>query len=251
MTEMALKGTVSLVTGASSGIGAAVARDLASRGSTVALVARREDRLDALAVKLREAGGSALPVAADVTDAEQARDAVERTVDSLGRLDILVNNAGATRPGPMLEAPVDSWEQMIRVNLLGTLYFSHAALPHLIAAARDDLRGVADLVGISSLSGRTVNKSNGVYAATKQALNTYSESLRQELAGRRVRVSVLEPASVATDFLPAQMRTRLHEQRPFERLSPADVADAVGYVVTRPARAAVSHLLIRPSESER
>jgi NADP-dependent 3-hydroxy acid dehydrogenase YdfG len=251
MSDTDLKGTVSLVTGASSGIGAAVARTLAVRGSAVALVARREDRLDALAAQLRAAGGRALPVVADVTDADQARRAVEGAVDTWGRLDILVNNAGTARPGPMLGARLADWEQTVQVNLLGTLHCVHAALPHLLAAAEDDLRRVADLVGISSLSARVVRKGSGVYSATKQALNTYSESLRQEMAGRRVRVSVLEPAAVATELFPPQFQQQLAARRDYERLSPADVADAVEYVVTRPAHAAVSHLLIRPSQSER
>jgi NADP-dependent 3-hydroxy acid dehydrogenase YdfG len=122
----------------------------------------------------------------------------------------------------------------------------------LIGAAGDDLRRVADLVNVSSLSGRTVRKGSGVYNATKHALNAYSESLRQEVAGRRVRVSLLEPAAVATELFPQQVRQAIvAETRPYERLSPMDVADAVEYVVTRPAHAAVSELLIRPSESER
>ncbi|MFF1449493.1 SDR family NAD(P)-dependent oxidoreductase [Streptomyces sp. NPDC058274] len=252
MTEVDLKGTVTLVTGASSGIGAAVARVLAARGSAVALVARREDRLTELAAELTAAGGRALPLAADVADEEQARAAVERTVETWGRLDILVNNAGVARRGPMLDASVADWEQMVRVNLLGTLYCAHAALPHLIDAAENEPRKVADLVNVSSLSGRVVHQGSGVYNATKHGLNAYSESLRQEVAGRRVRVSVLEPAAVATELFPPEVRRALVAQtRPYERLSPMDVADAVEYVVTRPPHAAVSELLIRPSESER
>jgi NADP-dependent 3-hydroxy acid dehydrogenase YdfG len=252
MTDVDLKGTVTVVTGASSGIGAAVAGTLAARGSAVALVARREDRLTALASKLTVAGGRALAVKADVTDAEQARAAVERAVATWGRLDILVNNAGVARRGPMVGAPIADWEQMVHVNLLGTLYCAHATLPHLLNAAEGDPRQVADLVNVSSLSGRIVRKGSGVYNATKHALNAYSESLRQEVAGRRVRVSLLEPAAVATELFPPQVRRAVvAETRPYERLSPMDVADAVEYVVTRPAHAAVSELLIRPSEQER
>jgi NADP-dependent 3-hydroxy acid dehydrogenase YdfG len=252
MTEVDLKGTVTVVTGASSGIGAAVARVLAARGSAVALVARREDRLTALAAQLTAAGGRALPVPADVADADQARAAVERAVETWGRLDILVNNAGMGLRGPMVGASVADWEQTVRVNLLGTLYCAHAALPHLIGAAGSDPRHVADLVNVSSLSGRVAHKDSGVYAATKHALNAYSESLRQEVAGRRVRVSLLEPAAVTTELFPPQVRKAMVARtRPYERLSPMDVADAVEYVVTRPAHAAVSELLIRPSESER
>jgi NADP-dependent 3-hydroxy acid dehydrogenase YdfG len=251
MTDMDLKGAVAVVTGASSGIGAGVARVLAGRGSAVALVARREDRLTALAAQVTAAGGRALPVKADVTDVDEAREAVERAVDTWGRLDILVNNAGVARPGPMVDGSVADWDAMVRVNLLGTLYCAHAALPHLLSAAEDDLRGVADLINVSSLSGRTVRKGSGVYNATKHGLNAYSESLRQEVAGRRVRVSLLEPAAVATELHPPRVQQTLTGSRSYERLSPADVADAVEYIVTRPGHVAVSELLIRPSEQER
>jgi NADP-dependent 3-hydroxy acid dehydrogenase YdfG len=152
----------------------------------------------------------------------------------------------------MVGASVADWEQTVRVNLLGTLYCAHAALPHLIGAAGSAPRHVADLVNVSSLSGRVAHKDSGVYAATKHALNAYSESLRQEVAGRRVRVSLLEPAAVTTELFPPQVRQAMVARtRPYERLTPMDVADAVEYVVTRPAHAAVSELLIRPSESER
>jgi NADP-dependent 3-hydroxy acid dehydrogenase YdfG len=251
MTEVDLKGTVALVTGASSGIGAAAARVLAARGSAVALAARREDRLTALAAELTAAGARALPVTADVADAEQARMAVERTVAAWGRLDILVNNAGIARPGPLMDGSVADWDAMVRVNLLGAVYCAHAALPHLLEAAGDDLRGVADLINVSSLSGRIVRKEGGVYSATKHGLNAWSESLRQEVAGRRVRVALLEPAAVATELHPPRVHRALTGPRAYGRLSPEDVADAITYMVTRPGHLAVSELLIRPSEQDR
>jgi NADP-dependent 3-hydroxy acid dehydrogenase YdfG len=245
-----LHGTAALVTGSSGGIGEATARDLAARGAAVALVARRKDRLDTLAAQITAAGGTALALEADVTDADQAREAVEQAVRAWGRLDILINNAGAARRGPFVAAPVSDWELMVQVNLLGSLYCAHAALPHLLRAAEDKLRQVADLVNVSSLSGRIVRKEAGVYNATKHAMNAYSESLRQEVAGRRVRVSVLEPAAVATELFAAEVPRR-PAQGTFRRLAPADVADAIGYVVTRPPHVAVSELLVRPAEQER
>jgi NADP-dependent 3-hydroxy acid dehydrogenase YdfG len=127
-----LGGTVALVTGASSGIGEATALALARRGAAVALAARRTDRLETLAERIGADGGSALSLRADLTDEEEARQAVERTVAELGRLDALVNNAGTMLLGPALDAPLEEWNRMVHVNLLGLLYCSHAALPHLL-----------------------------------------------------------------------------------------------------------------------
>jgi NADP-dependent 3-hydroxy acid dehydrogenase YdfG len=219
------------------------------------VAARRADRLKALAEDIGTAGGSALALDADVTDEGQARDAVERTVATWGRLDILVNNAGVARLGSMVDGPIEDWEQMVRLNVLGQLYCVHAALPHLLRAAEDGPRRVADLVNVSSVSGRTARKGAGVYSATKHAVNAFSESLRQEVAGRHVRVCVLEPGAVATELFrhrtPEIQREHAPEAGRFERLGPEDVADTIGYVVTRPRHVAMSEVLMRPSEQER
>ncbi len=132
-----LEGTVALVTGASSGIGEATARELAARGAAVAFVARRKDRLGALAARIAAAGGTARAVQADVTDQDQAREAVEQVVRAWGRLDILINNAGVLRRGPFVDGPVADWEHMVRLNVLGSLYCAHAALPYLLRAAEE------------------------------------------------------------------------------------------------------------------
>ena len=199
-TSAALRGTTALVTGASSGIGEATARHLASLGADVALVARRRDRIEALAKEIVADGARALVIEADVTDRVQAEAAVQRTVDELGRLDILVNNAGVMLLGPMEDAPVEEWEQMVHVNVLGLLYCAKAALPHLLAAAEAEQRGVADLVNISSVAGRVVRSGSGVYNATKHAVGAFSEGLRQEVTRRHVRVGIIEPGAVATEL---------------------------------------------------
>ena len=131
-----LEGTVALVTGASSGIGAATAAALAAQGAAVALAARRKDRLDALAAGIRDQGGTALVLESDITDETQATDAVERTVAELGRLDTLINNAGVMLLGPAVGAPLSEWQRMVELNVLGLLYCAHAALPHLLARGR-------------------------------------------------------------------------------------------------------------------
>jgi NADP-dependent 3-hydroxy acid dehydrogenase YdfG len=162
MAKRLLDGTVALVTGASSGIGEATARALAAQGAAVALAARREERLEQLAQDITRSGGHALAIEADVTDKAQAQAAVARTVAEWRRLDILVNNAGVGLLGPIENAPLDDWDQMVRVNLLGVLYTTHAALPHLLQAAERAPRRVADLVTISSVAGRIATSGSGV-----------------------------------------------------------------------------------------
>lgn len=247
-----LDGTVSLVTGASTGLGESIARALAAEGSAVSLVARSEERLTAVAAGIARVGGTALVAPADITAEGQARDAVARTVAQLGRLDVLVNNAGVSLIGPMLDAPPAEWQCMIDLNLSALLAVTRAALPHLLTAATQEPRRVADLVNISSVAGRRVPAGAGVYAATKAAVCTLSEALRQEVTRRYVRVGVIEPGATRTDWA-RRNRTELHEaiaerSGEFEQMEPEDIANAVVYMVTQPRRAAVNELLVRPTD---
>ena len=249
-----LTGTVALVTGASSGIGEATAANLAARGAAVALVARRTDRLEELASSITGSGGKAVTITADVTDREQAIQAVETTVEQLGRLDTVINNAGVMLLGPIVDAPVEEWDRMVDLNVKGLLYVAHAALPHLLAAAEDGPRRVADLVNVSSVAGRVARNGSGVYNATKHAVGAFSESLRQEVTGRHVRVSLVEPGAVSTE-LASHNRPEVQEgmkQRfaAMERMEAVDIAEVVEFIVTRPRRAAVNEVLIRPTEQE-
>jgi NADP-dependent 3-hydroxy acid dehydrogenase YdfG len=247
-----LSGTVALVTGASSGIGAATARALAAQGAAVALVARREDRLRALAVDIESAGGTATAVPADVTDAKQAGAAVATAVDAFGRLDTLVNNAGLLRMGPAAETPLSDWTELVAVNVSGVLHITHAALRHLIAAAADSPRGVADVVTISSTGGRVARPGTAVYSLTKFGVNAFSEGIRQELIGARVRVGIVGPGTVDTeinDHLPPKAREAFDRNTAgMVKLRPDDVADAVTYMVARDRRVAVNEILIRAAE---
>jgi NADP-dependent 3-hydroxy acid dehydrogenase YdfG len=250
----ALDDTVALVTGASSGIGEATARALAGHGATVALVARRAERLESLGGEIADAGGTALPIEADVSEREQAEAAVARAVEELGRLDVLVNNAGVMLLGPVADAPVEEWEQMIEVNLLGLMYMARAAIPHLLEAAEGEPRRVADLVNISSVAGRIARKGSGVYNATKFGVGAFSESLRQEVTRRHVRVSLVEPGAVATE-LQGHNRPEIKDQieqrfEDMDILQAEDIADAIAYVVTRPRHVAVNEVLVRPTEQE-
>jgi NADP-dependent 3-hydroxy acid dehydrogenase YdfG len=187
---------------------------------------------------------------------EQAEAAVARTVEELGRLDVLVNNAGVMLLGPMLEAPVEEWERMIEVNLRGLMYVSKAAIPHLLEAAEGErsLRGVADIVNISSVAGRIARRGSGVYNATKFGVGAFSESLRQEVTRRHLRVALVEPGAVATE-LQGHNRSGVKEEiekrfEDMEILQAEDIADAIGYVVTRPRHVAINEILVRPTEQE-
>jgi NADP-dependent 3-hydroxy acid dehydrogenase YdfG len=247
-----LDGTVALVTGASSGIGEATAEQLAAQGAAVALVARRADRLETLAARIRDAGGKALVVEADVTEQAQAIAAVERTVAELGRLDTLVNNAGVMLLGPVAEAPTEEWDRMVRVNLLGLLYCAHAALPHLVAAASDGPRQVADMVNISSVAGRVARAGSGVYNATKHGVGAFSEALRQEVTQKHVRISLVEPGATDTELRthnrPEVMEAIMARFQGVEGLQAHDIADNVVYIVTRPRHVAINEMLVRPTE---
>jgi NADP-dependent 3-hydroxy acid dehydrogenase YdfG len=243
-----LDGTVALVTGASSGIGAATALALAEEGAAVGLLARRRDRLVELAARIDRA----VVVEADVTDAAQATAGVEQVVRELGRLDIVVNNAGLMLTGPVLDAPDGEWARMIDVNVNGVLHITRAALPHLIRAAADGPRGTADLVTISSTGGRVARPGNAVYNLTKFGVTAFSEALRQEVGPQRVRVGVVEPGTVDTE-LSSHVRDGLRERiadqlAEVELLRPSDIADAVAFMVTRDRRVAVNEVLVRAAE---
>jgi NADP-dependent 3-hydroxy acid dehydrogenase YdfG len=250
--DRSLDHTVALVTGASSGIGAATAASLAGLGAQVALVARRADRLQELAAQITADGGIATVITADVTKRAEAERAVDQTVSDLGRLDILVNNAGVMLLGPVVGAPVEEWEQMVQINLLGLLYCTNAALPHLLQAADDSPRRVADLVNLSSVAGRETRDGSGVYNATKHGVGAFSDALRKEITTRHVRVSLVEPGATATELAshnrPEVLAGIQQRFSAMERLTAEDIADAIAYIVTRPRHVAVNEVLIRPTD---
>ena len=195
MTSKKLSGTAALVTGASSGIGAATSRQLAELGACVALVARRRDRLEDVAAEIDKAGGTALVVEADITNRRQAEAAVRQAVERFGRLDTLVNNAGLMLLGAVVGTDPEEWERMIAINVQGMLYTTHAALPQLLQAAEEGPRRVADIVNISSIAGRVAWKGYAVYNLTKFGVNGFTESLRQEVTQRHVRVVSSSPVA--------------------------------------------------------
>ena len=247
-----LSGTVALITGASSGIGHAAARALALHGVSVVLVARRHDLLETLAAQIEAAGGSALVACTDITDRAGVEAAVQKAVDRFGRLDILVNNAGLMLLGPVSSSDPDDWERMIAINQKGLLYMTKAALPHLLKAAEEGPRRVADIVNISSIAGRIAWANYGAYNMTKFGVNGFTEALRQEVTKKHVRVGVLEPGGVETELGTHNsgiMREAIDTfYKTTEVLKAEDVADGIVFMVTRPRHASIGELWIMPTD---
>lgn len=235
------QGRVAVITGASSGIGAATARALAADGYRVALLARRADRIDALAAEI---GGGAIAIPADVTDRDALVAAAERVQEELGGADVLVNNAGVMLLGPFSSDRRDDYRAMVEVNLLGAITTTEVFLDQL----KD---GGGDLINISSVAGRTARASNGVYAATKWGVNGWSESLRQELLPD-VRVTLIEPGVVDTD-LPSHItdeatRTAVQKGYDVATVQPEEIAEVVAFVLARPRHLAINEILLRPAD---
>ncbi|WP_371403503.1 SDR family NAD(P)-dependent oxidoreductase [Kribbella sp. NBC_00662] len=246
-----LNGTVAVVTGASSGIGRATARRLSAAGATVALIARREDRLRDLATQIQADGGTALVIGADLTDADAATSAIERVVTELGRLDTLVNAAGTMLNGPSDASPLDEWDRMVDINLRGLLYVTKAALPHLLKAATSGSRSVADVVNISSVSGRVAAPGVAVYTATKFAVTAATEAWRQEYTTRNVRFSVVEPGRTESELFDQKEGAAEGFNAMFgevEALHAEDIAEAAAFIVTNPRRVAVNEIVVRPTD---
>jgi NADP-dependent 3-hydroxy acid dehydrogenase YdfG len=215
-------------------------------------VARRAGRLSTLADELAGVGATTLAIAADITDQAAAAAAVQQAVETLGRLDVVVNNAGAMLNGPIVDAPLEEWDRMVAINVNALLYVSHAALPHLLVAAEQEPRRCADLVNISSIAGRFANRGAGVYNATKFGVHAFSESLRQEVTQRHVRVSVVGPGVTTTELFGHQRQETQDRYATMfagvEPLNAEDIAEAITYIVTRDRRVTVNELIVRPTE---
>jgi NADP-dependent 3-hydroxy acid dehydrogenase YdfG len=236
------QGRVAVVTGASSGIGEATARALAADGYRVALLARRLERITALADDL---GSGSIAIQADVTDRDSIVAAAERVRQELGGAEVLVNNAGIMLLGPFDSNQRDDYRQMLEVNLLGAITTTEVFL--------DQLKTGGDIVNISSVAGRTARAGNGVYAATKWGLNGWSESLRRELLPD-VRVTLIEPGAVATE-LPTHITheaTRQGAEQLYSQVTVTaeDIAEVIAFAVNRPKHLAINEILLRPANQE-
>ena len=231
-----------LITGASSGIGAATARLLIDHGHNVVLAARRKDRLEALADEL---GDAALPIPTDITDPAACAALVKKAIESFDGIDVLVNNAGLGLYAPIADADPADWRTMFDVNVLGTLYATQAAVRHMLE------RRSGHIVFVSSVAGRRVPHAHGtVYSATKHAITAIAEGLRQDMDGQGVRVTIIEPGLVRTEFPTSSFTdaAEYYANKTYAPLRAEDVAAAVAHAIELPTSVSVSKILLRPSE---
>ncbi|HLY39194.1 MAG TPA: SDR family NAD(P)-dependent oxidoreductase [Candidatus Binatia bacterium] len=238
------RGTAGIVTGASSGIGAQLARDLAARGMRVALLARRTDRLEEVAVAIRAAGGEALVVQCDVAERASVESAMRTALDRHGRLDLLVNNAGYGRHVLFKDHDVADIERMVRTNLLGIVYTMKAALPAMRAQGR------GWIVNLSSVAGKLGQPDEAAYSATKFAVAGLSEGLSYELAPLGIHVMTVYPALVRTEMFTPEVMARMPRGAERSFLTPADFSHRVlralargKYEVTVPSYIGIAYLI--------
>jgi NADP-dependent 3-hydroxy acid dehydrogenase YdfG len=268
MPEPDLSGRTAVVTGASSGIGRAIAERLGGAGASVVLAGRTEAAMKEAADRIAGGGGSASVVVCDVRDPAAVQGLIDTAVETTGRLDVLVNNAGLSHPEPIVDADPEGWRAMLETNVLALLVGSQAAVKAMRACG-----ATGHIVNISSVAAQRPD--SGVYGATKHAVNTISNTLRQELLDDPIQVVTIMPGAIATNFArnfdPAVLSGLVSltgiEVEPVrgERLpddvleaaaaalsehlaTPDDVADAVLYAITRPPRVHVAEIVVRPNK---
>lgn len=230
-----LKNKTAIVTGASSGIGQAIAEHLANEGANVVIAARREDKLKQIVDHINQQDkGSALAVVTDITNQTDVENLVKQATEAFGDIDILVNNAGVVGNGRITDGKLNVWDSMIDVNIKGVLYGINACLPRM----RE--RGTGHIVNTASVSGFEVTKTSAVYSATKFAVRAISMGLEKELARTGVRVTNISPGMVETE----RTEDRLPEDR--KSLETANIANAVIYAVTQPDHVNVNEITVRP-----
>lgn len=242
-TEKGIEGKVVLVTGASSGIGEAIARELAGRGGKVVLGARRKDRLESIASEIKDAGGTAVAAELDVTKPESVKSFVDTAMKQYDRVDVLVNNAGLMPLSKFESLKTDEWETMVEVNIKGVLHGIAAVLPHFVK------RKSGHFVNLSSVAGHVVFPAGGVYCATKFAVRALSEGLRKELP--YVRVTNISPGAVESELTDKITEEEAKDMASnFDEIAiPADaIARAVAFAIEQPNEVDVNEMIVRPTE---
>ena len=245
MTKL-LADKVALVTGASSGIGEAIALALGEAGAAVAVSARRADRLTGLVEAIEKAGGKAVALPGDMTVEAEAIKAVEDTVAQLGRIDILINSAGVMQAGGVIDCDLDQYRRVFDINMFATLYTSQAAVPHMLT------QGVGDIVTISSLAGRKGGPFTNAYSASKHAVNSFTDAMRQELGEKNIRVSTLMPGATTTEVGDSisdpnwRKAIQAHVTKD-GAVSPKDIGDTIVFMMALPRRANISEISVRPT----
>ncbi|QRM55084.1 SDR family oxidoreductase [Sinorhizobium sp. BG8] len=242
-----IENKVVVITGASSGLGEAAARMLATKGAKLVLGARRADRIDALAASIVAGGGNAVAKATDVTKLEDVQALVDLAVTTFGRVDVILNNAGLMPSSMLGLLKVEDWDRMIDVNLKGVLYGIAAVLPKMQAQKS------GHIINVSSVSGHKVTPGTAVYAATKHGVRVITEGLRQEVAADNIRTTILSPGAVATE-LPDSVthaETAAAIKEFYKIAIPAEsFARMVAFAIEQPEDVAVNEILFRPTAQE-
>ncbi|MES1980208.1 MAG: SDR family oxidoreductase [Pseudomonadota bacterium] len=243
-----IRGKVIVITGASSGLGEAAARRLSADGAIVVLGARRTDRINALAGELTQAGGKALAMATDVTQAAQVKALVDAAVKAHGRIDVLINNAGLMPHSLLERQKIDDWDRMIDVNIKGVLYGIAAALPHM------QQQKSGHIINVSSVAGHKVGVGNAVYSATKHAVRVISEGLRQEVKPYNLRTTIISPGAVATELpesaTEADVAASLRKFYDANAIPADSFARAVAFAISQPDDVDINEILFRPTRQD-
>ncbi len=242
-----LEGQVAIVTGASSGIGEATAKTLASQGASVVLAARREEELNDLATDIENDDGDAFVVPTDITEDDDIDQLVETTTDEYGHIDILVNNAGVMPLINIADADRETLQTTIDVNLSGLIKLTHAVIPTMLEQEN------GHIINLSSVIGRIPIENGSHYNATKAGVKMFGDSLRLDVVSEGIRVATIEPGSVATELPESIADEEIKEEilnsggsmRP---LQPTDIAETVEFIVTQPNHVDINEVLIRPTD---
>jgi NADP-dependent 3-hydroxy acid dehydrogenase YdfG len=243
-----IAGKVVVITGASSGLGEAAARLLATEGAPVVLGARRADRIQSLADEINKSGGKALAVTTDVTRPEEVTRLVDAGVEAFGRIDVMLNNAGLMPHSPLERLKLDDWNQMIDVNIKGVLYGIAAALPHM------QQQKSGHIINVSSVAGHKIRSGGVIYAATKHAVRVISEGLRMEVKPYNIRTTIISPGAVATELIDRITEPDIREavrNMAAEIALPAETfARTVAFAIGQPDDVDVNEIVFRPTRQE-
>ncbi|WP_312148419.1 SDR family oxidoreductase [Paenibacillus odorifer] len=238
-----IQGKVVIITGASSGIGQATAKELASKGAKLVLAARREDRLKNLQQELQDIGAEAIYKVTDVTSNPQMEELAAYALKEFGKIDVMVNNAGLMPLSPLHEKKINEWDTMIDVNIKGVLYGIAAVLPSM----RERKEG--HIINVSSVAGHTVMAASAVYSGTKFAVRAISEGLRMEECGNNIRSTIISPGLVATE-LPetisgTELKSAIHDFYNIA-IQAENIARAIAYAIEQPSDVGINEMIIRP-----
>jgi NADP-dependent 3-hydroxy acid dehydrogenase YdfG len=238
---------VVIITGASSGIGEATAKELASKGAKLVLAARREDRLKKLQEEIQNNGGQAIYKVTDVSSHEQMEELAEYTLTEFGKIDVMVNNAGVMPLSPVYKKKINEWDSMIDINIKGVLYGIAAVLPSM----RERKEG--HIINVSSIAGQLVFLASAVYSGTKFAVRAITEGLRKEEAPNNIRTTIISPGTISTELLESisdvELKSAIVEDSKIG-IEPASIARAVAFAIEQPSDVAINEMVVRPTIQE-